>query len=567
MSSNPFESIRDKASASSAKGAPSGPKKKMTPAELSEYLKKKNKAMLTVAEEAAKGNNAVMTTGKRPVKLWEAEVERLVMQVDAKGDVKVMYNHGTREKPDLHEECYILPLCRVSKSNMARGIGVKYEGNADKAQPSKGPRDWSLIMGLVLGLPIPADILRVNPSAPLEQERGMAFVRAREEMLALRCATDDSIYPDVRDKDERTSVANTLSLIENPTAEQVLGAKKNFWKAAVKRGTSYVKEKTSDGKDLSYIEFKVNSYTFFKQFDGRKEEMPAEVSEALATPTEQWKVEQAKIIKSAYDEGYKLSRLRVQDLDGKPIEASIFACPLHDNDLVLPLVSMTWYSQGTNRGCSVHPMLIRLVDSVARSHAQVNVDTVAYAQTLKRRSALEIRILRAVKAYVHPGGLAVEALIEENSTTEPADLSAALNSLVKDRLIQPGMSRTHFEIVNKDLNIDDLPIETEAAEDLGDFAKVVAEARARLEKKRVEDAHAEAERKAAEAAAAAKQKQAAEVAAALTGPAAAAAGPSNQAGQSMKGYADNFAANLADEEEEAPVSPPPQKRQKTGARE
>jgi hypothetical protein len=557
-----FVNIRDKVSIPTAGGAATGAKKKMSKQELAEFQKKKAKETKEIALAEAQGN-AFMGGGKTPVKLWEADASRLSYVIDEKGVVFLKYNHGTPEKPEMHTERIFLPLARVGKASMLRGIGSKYdpEEGAQK-QESKGPRDWMRIFSLRIGLPLPAHILAAFPEAVEQDRRAVEYLLAREDYFATVCATDQRAYPHLRKK-EAEAVERAKVMFAKPTEEQILMMKKNFWIQETKRGVEKVMEVDKDGNSkMAFLEITLKTYTFMPQYEGKKKELPAEVQEVLdGGSTDEKKIEAARTIKDAYDKGFCLTELHINDINKNPIKCSVFGNPLHDNDLVLTLASVSYYSNGTNNGFTHHNVVTDVIQPVNFAHGHAQVDSSDVVKKLKQRSPLEIRILRMVKACVAEGGLSVMDLIDDD--TDTAKLTAALNGLVRDKLIAAGASREHFVMVDKDLDIDTLPTLQEEGDDESDYQKIVELARAALKKQREEDAKAKAEKEAKEAAEAEKQKRAADVAAGLNGGAAPVSGDKPSA-DAIRASMSAMTAPPAedDEDQEAPAV----KRQKMSSK-
>ena len=332
-------------------------------------------------------------------------------------------------------------------------------------------------------------------------------------------------------------------------------AKRNFWRKQVKRQCEIIKD--DDGKEL-FWELRQKSGSFFSSSEtASKEEVPKEVTDVLATSTDERKLQQARVIKEAYDEGYMFSRVPVDDIDGKLIECSIFHSPIHDGAVVVASISITWYQDGINRGCSMHPARIRRIQDTEFGRNRIDLGTQVYAQHLKERTRHEIAVLHQIKACTDADGLDLVTLMLNIGADFPTEqLTDAISSLTKDGMIKQGKTISHMLLTNPALNIAALPQATEEVDDKAVFAKVVAEAKAKVEaklaeeaKKKAEAEEAEKKKKAEEQEAEKKKKAAAEEAAKVT----ATLAPQTGAKRSLAagGVADSMIAAHSEDDDDA----------------
>ena len=471
----------------------------MQPDEKEAYLKKKRADEIKAAMDAHKDASASSSRGKIPVPMWEADVAKLTRVVDGDGTLKVMYNHGTAESPDLREECYVTPLCHVTKTTMLYGAGTKFEDKTDPNPKPPGPKDWAYMMAVQIGLPYPSDIDSINAKALEEQTKSIEFLRARNKFIIAQPIEDKRIYPGLRAKEEEDVAERKQEALDDkkeftPLMEQ--RTRQTYWRKAINRGIDVINEKTESGQEIEFFEINLKSGTFFMDKSPKKEACPAEVDDVLANATEESKIMHARAFKDAYAQGYRHAPIRVYDLDDNLIMTSIFKKPLHDGDLVIVCITGSWYQKGINRGCSNHPARVALVRDTRRSSTFVKMNTTVYAQHVRRRTPLEVNVLTKIKACTAEDGLELTDLITAlGDSVDTTKLTNAITALIKHEFVRNGKSKMHFALVDKNLNIAALPVEEEEEEEGTDFAMIVEKARANVEKKKAAEAEAAAKKK------------------------------------------------------------------------
>jgi hypothetical protein len=456
--------------------------KDMNPDEKKKFYQGKHRQLVETAQAAHDQAGGSKSQGKRPVKMWEADVSKLVHKVDDKGTLIVEYNHGTKEKPDVHKECYITPLCHITGTGMLSGAGVYYESKTEPKPPST--KDWAHMCNLNLGLQYPQSAIDANPNCVDEQQKSMQFFLVdRPNACADFCIDDPSVYPHHRDGAEE-AVKNAQSFSPTKlTDEQKRSARRKYWLTVMKMQTKEIKDETNDS--VLFHEISLKSKSFFPPHDiARRKPLSQEVIDVLESGTaDERKLKHAMVIKQAYDEGYDLTRVYVVDLDGNPIQCSVFSSPVHDTALVQACFSVFWYQDGTNRGATYNPAKIGEIEKPKYDRTNVDLGTTVYAQKIKERTPHEIAVLTHAKACAAPEGLDLVELIKaigNKSTTE--QITAAIKSLTKDQLIKEGKTEMFIAIVNPSLDIAALPVKID--EQTNDPAEsVVAKARRMLDEK------------------------------------------------------------------------------------
>lgn len=477
----------------------------MTEAEKKEWIMKKQQHVIDEAKRMSEGG-AGAARGHKYVKLWEAEIERLVFTVDEKGRLSGWYNHGTPEKQELHGEAY--ESCSyVTMTRMLSGAGMDYKQN----------NKWKHMCQFNLGLPMPAGLCEIEKELPSRVDKSCDYWGKRIRRILHECITNEKVYPGLRAGPDAQGAQ--VAKISGAKPEDVYNAKAEAWKGIINLKTDIIHEKPGDteSKGIGFL-LEMNSHSFFQYYDKDVREVPAEVLPILSDPNHE-RYREAVAIQSEHDQGNKLMRVRVFSPNGTLIECGVFDSPLREMTPILSTFIVTWYEEGPNCGSSYHPGDMFMMQNYEKSSgSRTIVDTSKFSMRSPRTSR-EKAILRFIKAKApeDKSGVTITQIVEEfvfpaAAGAEPQmkteELTAALNAVAQDKVIMR-LATGNLVFTDETLDIEALENVHDEKKDPNDISELVAKATSEAEKRRIAAAE-----EAAKAAEEAEKKRLAEIEAA-----------------------------------------------------